>query len=86
MLSKTKQGTVMVAYDQKLTIMSYMPPKKTKKNVMLMSTMHSNPKFEINNKPDRANDYNATMGAFDIFNQMCAHYSCFFMFILWNQK
>lgn len=67
--------TSMFAFQEKATIVSYMPRKN--KNVILLSTMHHNDDKldEVTGKPEMVIDYNKTKGGVDTVDKMCAAYN-----------
>ncbi|GBP71879.1 PiggyBac transposable element-derived protein 4 [Eumeta japonica] len=72
-------NTSMFAYHDKLTLLSYVPPKLSKgkkKNVIMLSTMHFKPdEDKAVNLPEIISFYNQTKGGVDTFDQLCHTYS-----------
>ncbi|XP_045454224.1 piggyBac transposable element-derived protein 4-like [Melitaea cinxia] len=76
-LTGREQNTALFAYDGALTLLSYCPPKKSHKKVVIMlSTLHDT--------PDKSNEvqlseiihfYNKTKGGVDVFDAMAKKYS-----------
>lgn len=57
-------------------IVSYVPEKKKKKNVLLLSTMHSGDDIDPENqKPEIITFYNKTKGGVDVVDRLKAEYS-----------
>lgn len=76
-LTGREKNTAMFAYDGPLTLLSYCPPKSTKKKVVIMlSTLHDSP--DNNNEvelPEIVHFYNKTKGGVDVFDAMSKKYS-----------
>ena len=70
-------NTSLFGFRDNCTLVSYIPRKN--KNVLLLSTMHSNNKMDENTgvkqKPEIVTFYNATKGV-DSVDQMCSTYNC----------
>uniref|UniRef100_UPI00358E440B piggyBac transposable element-derived protein 4-like n=1 Tax=Myxine glutinosa TaxID=7769 RepID=UPI00358E440B len=68
----------MFGFTDKMTLVSYIPQSKKKKNVLLVSSMHYDDKIDPNsgdkNKPEIITFYNATKGGVDMVDQMAAMY------------
>ncbi|GBP76074.1 PiggyBac transposable element-derived protein 4 [Eumeta japonica] len=62
-------GSSVFCYDRQCTLVSYKP--KNNKNVLLLSTTHSNGTIAASGKPEIIEFYNSTKGAVDTFDQMC---------------
>ena len=77
-LSDRAFGSSAFLYTEDLTLVSYVPSttKTKKKNVLLLSSMHSKPTLTQSGKPEIINFYNKTKGGVDTFDQMCSTYSC----------
>lgn len=74
-----RNGTSAFMFTKDMTLVSHIPSaqKRNKKNVLLLSTMHTQPTVNIENgKPEIIDFYNGTKGGVDTFDQMCAQYSC----------
>ncbi|CAG5049210.1 unnamed protein product [Parnassius apollo] len=73
-LTNREKNTAMFAYDGPLTLLSYCPPKSTKKKVIIMlSTLHDSP--DNNNEvelPEIIHFYNKTKG--NVFDAMAKKY------------
>lgn len=68
-------GTTRYGYDGKNILLSFCP--KQNKVVLLLSSKHKSGKqCENENKPEIVDFYNRTKCGTDIFDQMCANYSC----------
>ncbi|GBP41623.1 PiggyBac transposable element-derived protein 4 [Eumeta japonica] len=61
-------GSSVFCYDRQCTLVSYKP--KNNKNVLLLSTTHSNGTIAASGKPEIIELYNSTKGAVDTFDQM----------------
>jgi hypothetical protein len=72
-----KKNTAMFAFSGAQTLLSYMPPKSTKKKiVMMLSTMHKDAdKTDTVNIPEIVEFYNATKCGVDTFDQLSHRYS-----------
>ncbi|KAK4324272.1 hypothetical protein Pmani_005112 [Petrolisthes manimaculis] len=70
-------GSSAFAFIKDITILSYVSRKasKAKKNVMLLSSMHTQPSIGDSGKPEIIEFYNSTKGGVDTFDQMCGAYS-----------
>nr|XP_023025985.1 uncharacterized protein LOC111513991 [Leptinotarsa decemlineata] len=67
-------GSSMFGFRKDCTLVSYVPKKK--KNVLLISTCHSDDKIDGNSsKPDIIIDYNRTKGGVDVVDKLCASYN-----------
>lgn len=67
-------GSSIFGFQKDMTIVSYVP--RAKKAVILLSSMHDTDDIDSNtNKPNIILDYNATKGAVDTVDKMCAAYS-----------
>lgn len=67
-------NTSMFCFDQKNTLLSYMPKKN--KLVLLLSTMHEKVEIqEETGKPIIIHNYNETKSGVDTFDQMCSNMS-----------
>lgn len=72
---KRPEKTSMFAFQEKFTIVSYIPRKN--KNVILISTMHHDDLLDpTTGKPHMIIDYNKTKGGVDLVDKMCAAYNC----------
>ena len=49
---------------------------KSKKLVLLLSSMHTEPSISEDGKPEIIEYYNSTKGGVDTFDFMCGAYSC----------
>lgn len=72
---KRPEKTSMFAFQDKCTLVSYIPKKG--KNVMLLSTMHFDDALDRETgKPEMITDYNVTKGGVDVVDKMCEAYNC----------
>ncbi|CAK1587852.1 unnamed protein product [Parnassius mnemosyne] len=75
-LTNREKNTAMFAYDGPLTLLSYCPPKSTKKKVIIMlSTLHDSPDNNEVELPEIIHFYNKTKGGVDVFDAMAKKYS-----------
>ncbi|KAK3856210.1 hypothetical protein Pcinc_037452 [Petrolisthes cinctipes] len=75
--SSRELGSSAFLFTDALTLVSYVPTtSKKKKNVLLLSSMHSSPSLGQTGKPVIVEFYNKTKGGVDAFDQMSAIYSC----------
>ncbi|KAK0059507.1 piggyBac transposable element-derived protein 4 [Biomphalaria pfeifferi] len=71
-----EKNSAMFAFSGVLTLLSYCPPKRKKKIVMLLSTMHRRgDTTETVRLPDMVQFYNETKCGVDTFDQLCHRYS-----------
>ncbi|KAK4322174.1 hypothetical protein Pmani_007085 [Petrolisthes manimaculis] len=70
-------GSSAFAFIKDITILSYVSRKasKAKNNVMLLSSMHTQPSIGDSGKPEIIEFYNSTKGGVNTFDQMCGAYS-----------
>lgn len=72
---KRPLGTSMFAFENKMTLVSYIPKKN--KNVLLVSSLHHDDRIDgATGKPEMIIDYNSTKGGVDTLDKMCAAYDC----------
>lgn len=68
----------MFGFTDEMTLVSYMPDSKKKKNVVLFSSMHHDGKIDPESgdkkKPDIITFYNSTKGSVDMVDQMAGEY------------
>uniref|UniRef100_A0A1B6LLL4 PiggyBac transposable element-derived protein domain-containing protein n=1 Tax=Graphocephala atropunctata TaxID=36148 RepID=A0A1B6LLL4_9HEMI len=81
-LKSRPKGSSMFAFPRppnKCTIVSYIPDKKTKKNVLLASTMHLDDEIDPDSgdaqKPTIITFYNMTKGGVDVVDRLKSEYS-----------
>lgn len=67
-------GSSLFLHDNDVTLLSYMAKKE--KNVLLQSSRHHTQAIGEKNKPEIPHYYNTHKGGVDIFDQLCAKYSC----------
>ena len=72
--NRSKQSSAFLYYGN-ITLVSYVPDKKKKKNDLLLSFMHHLPILEENGKPEIVMYYSNTKGEIDSLDQMCSLYS-----------
>ncbi|XP_064094353.1 piggyBac transposable element-derived protein 4-like [Macrobrachium nipponense] len=73
-----RPGSSAFLFTDDLTLVSYVPnTQTTKKNVLLLSSMHTQQVVnDVTGKPNIIEYYNETKGGVDTFDQMCATYNC----------
>ncbi|KAJ8876655.1 hypothetical protein PR048_021102 [Dryococelus australis] len=71
-----KRNSAMFAFSGEETLLSYCPPKKKKKIVAMLSTMHDRKDEDKTVRiPEIIEFYNATKGDVDCFDKLCHTYS-----------
>ena len=77
-VKKRGRRSSMFGFSNKITLVSYVPDTKKKKNVVLFSSMHLDDKIDPSSgddkKPDIITFYNATKGGVDMVDQMAGEY------------
>lgn len=67
-------GSSLFLHDNDVTLLSYKTKKE--KNVLLLSSRHHTQTISKRKKPEILHYYNTHKGGVDIFDQLCAKYSC----------
>ncbi|KAK0141262.1 hypothetical protein N1851_021704 [Merluccius polli] len=82
-MKKRKVTSLMFAFTDRATVVSYCPKKG--KNVLLMSTMHKDDVMSTrkDRKPQMVLEYNKTKGGVDNLVKVTATYSCRHMAARW---
>lgn len=76
-LKDRERNTAKFAFSDKLTLLSYCPPRsKQKKVVMMLSTLHPTADPDAKNKlPEMVEYYNKTKCGVDLMDQLCHRYN-----------
>ena len=76
--SSRRHGSSAFLHNKEMTIVSYISTtsKTKKKNVLLLSSLHSQPDLGDTGKPEIIEYYNKTKAGTDTFDQMCSHSCC----------
>lgn len=72
---KRPEKSIMFAFQEEQTLVSYIPRKN--KNVFVLSSMHHDDSIDYETgKPEIIIDYNKTKGGVDTVDKLCASYDC----------